>query len=138
MRVAIIDGQGGGVGCALIERLKGKGHTLLALGTNALATAAMLRAGADEGATGENAICFNAASLELIAGPVGIICANALLGEVSPAIAQAVGASKAHKVLLPNTRCTLEIAGTAQLTFAQCADDAVLRILRFADSQVKI
>ncbi len=137
MRIAIIDGQGGGVGCALIERLKGKGHTLLALGTNALATAAMLRAGADEGATGENAICCNVALCGLVAGPVGIICANALLGEVSPAIAEAVGKAQAHKVLLPSTRCSLEIAGLAQMTFAQCVDDAALRALRFAAAQDK-
>ncbi len=132
MRIAIIDGQGGGVGCALIERLRGKGHTLLALGTNSLATSAMLRAGADEGATGENAICYSAQRCDIIGAPIGMLAANALHGEVSPAIAMAVGGSDARKVFVPSTRCNIEIAGTQQMTLAQFADDAAMRILMIA------
>lgn len=132
MRIAIIDGQGGGVGCALIERLRGKGHMLLALGTNSLATSAMLRAGADEGATGENAICFSAGRCDIIAAPIGMLAANALHGEVSPAIAAAVGGADARKVFVPSARCNIDVAGTQQMTLAQYADDAVVRILAFA------
>ena len=132
MRIAIIDGQGGGVGCALIERLKGKGHSLLALGTNALATNAMLRAGADEGATGENAIVYCIALCDIITGPIGILAANALLGEVSPAIAAAVGGARAKKVFVPSSRCNLEVAGVQAMTFSQYAEDAAKRVLQFA------
>lgn len=133
MRIAIIDGQGGGVGCALIERLRGKGHTLLALGTNSLATSAMLRAGADEGATGENAICYSVQRCDIIGAPIGMLAANALHGEVSPAIAIAVGGSDARKVFVPSTRCNIEIAGTQQMTLAQFADDAAMRMLAIAE-----
>ncbi|MDL2217665.1 DUF3842 family protein [Christensenellaceae bacterium OttesenSCG-928-M15] len=133
MRIAIIDGQGGGVGCALVERLKDKGHTLTALGTNALATSAMLRAGANEGATGENAILYSAKKCDVITGPVGIICADALLGEVSPRIAAAVGSADARKVLIPSLKCNIETAGTPSWPLSQFADDAVKRILSYAD-----
>lgn len=129
MRIAIIDGQGGGVGCALIERLRGKGHTLVALGTNALATSAMLRAGADEGATGENAICYNTGRCDVIAGPIGILAANALLGEVTPAMAAAVTSTDSRKVLIPSLRCNIVIAGTPKMPLAQYVEDAVRRIL---------
>lgn len=129
MRIAVIDGQGGGVGGALIERLKGKGHVLVALGTNSMATSAMLRAGADEGATGENAICHSAVRCDVITGPIGILSANALLGEVSPAIASAVGGADAPKVLIPSTRCNIMVAGTPGWTLSQLADDAAKRIL---------
>lgn len=132
MRIAIIDGQGGGVGCALIERLRGKGHTLLALGTNSLATSAMLRAGADEGATGENAICYSAGRCDIIAAPIGMLAANALHGEVSPAIAAAIGGADARKVFVPSARCNIDVAGTQQMTLAQYADDAAARVLAFA------
>ncbi len=132
MRIAVMDGQGGGVGCALIERLKGKGHTLVALGTNSMATAAMLRAGADEGATGENAICYCAARCDLITGPIGLLAANALLGEVSPAIAAAVASAEAKKVLVPSTRCNIQIAGVKSMTMTQLAEDAAARILEQA------
>lgn len=135
MRIAVIDGQGGGVGCALIEKLKGKGHSLLALGTNALATNAMLRAGADEGATGENAIVYCVEQCDIITGPIGILSANALLGEVSPRIAAAVGGANAQKILLPSNRCSLEIAGVQALTLAQYVDDAVKRVQRYADEK---
>jgi len=121
MRIGIIDGQGGGVGCALIERLKGSGHELLALGTNAMATSAMLRAGADAGATGENAVIFNAPRCDVIAGPIGIVLANALLGEVTPAMAAAVAAAPAPKVVVPSKKCSITPA-----------EDAVKKILQFA------
>ena len=96
-----------------MEQLK-KTHPeqeLYAIGTNSLATAAMLKAGADYGATGENPCILNAQDSNIIIGPVGIVIANALLGEITPAIATAVGASKAYKILIPMNRCNHYVVG---------------------------
>ena len=81
-----------------------------ALGTNSLATAAMLRAGADDGATGENAVAFNARRADILLGPIGVLTPNGLLGEVSAAMAAAVGGSEAVKILLPSQRCSIRLA----------------------------
>ena len=114
MRIAVIDGQGGGIGRAIIERIReltGKEHELLALGTNAYATANMMKAGADMGASGDNAIAHNAKTADVIMGPVAILSVNSLLGEISPTIACAVGDSPAAKILIPLNKCNLYIAG---------------------------
>ena len=110
--VVVVDGQGGGMGRGLVESIKKKWPKLhvRAVGTNALATSAMLRAGADDGATGENAVVFNARQADLLLGPIGILTPNGLLGEVSPAMAGAVGASEAVKILLPSQRCSIRLA----------------------------
>jgi len=112
IRIAVIDGQGGGIGRALIEQVKKANPDIpvRALGTNAAATAAMMKGGADDGATGENAVIFNAAHAEILLGPIGILAANGLLGEVTPAMATAVGASDALKILLPSQRCNIRLA----------------------------
>ncbi len=116
MKVLVIDGQGGGVGRALITALKQEapGLALTALGTNAAATAAMLRAGADQGATGESAIRYQCRTADVIVGVAGILHANALLGEISPSVAAAVSMSDARKVLIPMERCGLHIVGVAK------------------------
>ena len=110
--VAVIDGQGGGMGRGLVEAVKKKWPQLhvRALGTNALATAAMLRSGADDGATGENAVVFNAHRADVLLGPIGVLTPNGLLGEVSPAMAAAIGGSQAVKILLPSQRCSIRLA----------------------------
>lgn len=110
--VAVIDGQGGGMGRGLVEAIKKKWPQLhvRALGTNALATAAMLRSGADDGATGENAVVFNAHRADVLLGPIGVLTPNGLLGEVSPAMAAAIGGSEAVKILLPSQRCSIRLA----------------------------
>lgn len=110
--VAVIDGQGGGMGRGLVEAIKKKWPQLhvRALGTNSLATAAMLRAGADDGATGENAVVFNAHRADVLLGPIGVLTPNGLLGEVSPAMAAAIGGSEAVKILLPSQRCSIRLA----------------------------
>ena len=110
--VAIVDGQGGGMGRALAEAVKKDFPDLWvrALGTNALATAAMLKGGADEGATGENAVVFGAGRAHILLGPVGVLAANGLLGEVTPRMAEAIGASGAVKILLPSQRCSIRLA----------------------------
>ena len=110
--VVIIDGQGGGVGRALTEAVRKTypGVHVRAVGTNALATAAMLKAGAAEGATGENAVIFNARQADVLLGPVGILASNGLLGEVTPRMAEAIGSSDAVKILLPSQRCSIRLA----------------------------
>ncbi|MDD3920077.1 MAG: DUF3842 family protein [Eubacteriales bacterium] len=116
MKVLVIDGQGGGVGKALVTALHTRvpGLELIALGTNAAATAAMLRAGALQAATGESAIRYQCQTADVIVGVIGIMHANALLGEISPAIAAAVSRSQAQKVLIPLDRCGVHIAGVAR------------------------
>ena len=110
--VVVVDGQGGGMGRGLVESIKKKWPKLhvRAVGTNSLATSAMLRAGADDGATGENAVVFNARQADLLLGPIGILTPNGLLGEVSPAMAAAIGGSEAVKILLPSQRCSIRLA----------------------------
>ncbi len=123
----IIDGQGGGVGKALTERMKAElpDVKLIALGTNVMATAAMLRAGADQGATGENAISVNAQDADLILGPIGILAANAMMGELTPRMAEAVGASDAKKILVPIGKCRVQVAGASAVQLGAAIEDAV-------------
>ena len=114
----VIDGQGGGIGAQLTKLLAGKmrpGWELVAVGTNAYATAAMLKAGAAQGATGENAVLYNAARAGIILGPVGVILANGIMGEVSPAMAAAVSGADAVKILIPTSTCGVYVAGTGQM-----------------------
>lgn len=116
MKITIIDGQGGRMGKTVIEQLKRNhpGLELYAIGTNSIATAAMLKAGADHGATGENPCIVNARDSDIIIGPVGIVFADALLGEITPAIARAVGSSRAYKILIPVNRCNHYIVGCGE------------------------
>ena len=130
MKITIIDGQGGRIGKTVIEQLK-KRHSdleLYAIGTNSIATAAMLKAGADYGATGDNAVIVNAADSDIIAGPIGIVFANALLGEITPAIATAIGASKAFKVLIPVNRCNHYVAECTEAPIGDLIRDAIEKI----------
>jgi len=130
MKITIIDGQGGRIGKTVIEQIKARqiAAELYAIGTNTAATAAMLKAGADFGATGENAILVNAADADFIIGPVGIVFANALLGEITPAVATAVGASGAFKILIPVNRCNHYIAGCAENSLGEYIHIAVDRL----------
>lgn len=134
MLVAVVDGQGGGVGKALVERLRaelGGGLEIMALGTNALATSAMLRAGASEGASGENAVVYNAPRVDVIAGSVGIIAASSMLGELTPAMARAIAESPARKVLIPVNRCNIYVVGTSAEPLLRYVDYAVETIAGF-------
>jgi hypothetical protein len=113
MRIAVIDGQGGGIGKHIVEQLRKRLPELdiLALGTNALATGAMLRAGATEGASGESAICYNADRVDLILGSVAVMMVYGLLGEITAAMAAAISASRAEKLLLPIQRGNILLVG---------------------------
>ena len=114
--VCVIDGQGGGIGSAIIKRLNaeyGERIDIIALGTNAIATAQMLKAKANRGACGENAIVQTAARADVIIGPVSIIMAHAMMGEVTPKMAEAVSASGARKLLLPLSQERIDIIGVA-------------------------
>ena len=116
MKIVVIDGQGGGVGKSLVAALKARmpEQKVIALGTNVQATAAMLKAGADAGATGESAIRYQCKSADIILGVTGILHANAMMGEISPGIAAAVSLSEGQKILVPLERCGLLIAGVGK------------------------
>ncbi|MDR2132626.1 MAG: DUF3842 family protein [Clostridiales Family XIII bacterium] len=130
MKIAVIDGQGGGIGRSIVEKLKAAvpDAEVLALGTNAAATDRMLKAGADEGATGENAIVHNVKSVDIITGVIAILNANALMGELSPKIAEAIGASSAAKVLLPINRCGIYVVSVREAPLSTHIDNAVAAI----------
>jgi hypothetical protein len=130
MRIAVVDGQGGGIGRAVVEKIKTSvpGVEVVALGTNSAATGQMLRAGADDGATGENAIVHNMKSVDIVVGVIAIISANSMMGELSPAMAQAIGESKAFKVLLPINRCNIHVVSVEDAPLSVHLDNAVKAI----------
>ncbi len=114
MRIAVVDGQGGGIGSTVVKRLReefGANVEILALGTNSAATSAMMKARANKGATGENAIIRNTGRVDVIVGPLSIVLANGMLGELTPGIAEAIASSMARKILLPINQEGVEIAG---------------------------
>ena len=131
MNVLIIDGQGGNLGKMLTRRLKEAvpQADITAVGTNSTATEKMLKGGADRAATGENAVIVNARRARIIAGPLGIIIADALLGEVTPVMAMAVGQSDAVRVLIPMNRCDTLVAGVGEKAMGELIEDGVKKIL---------
>ncbi len=112
--IAVVDGQGGGIGSLIVKRLRdefGDEVEILALGTNAAATSAMMKARANKGATGENSVIWNAKKVNMIIGPLSIVLSNAMLGEMTPRMAEAIASSNAKKVLLPLNQEGIEIIG---------------------------
>ena len=130
MNIVVIDGQGGRMGCQVIEAIRTQklDVSLTAVGTNALATAAMLKAGASRGATGENPVVVACRDADVVIGPIGILAADSLLGEVTEKMAVAVGRSQATKLLLPVNQCRNIVVGTQQLTMAQIAQEAAAQV----------
>jgi hypothetical protein len=130
-KIVVIDGQGGKIGSLLVSRLKAEAgaHEAYAIGTNSIATAAMLKAGADYGATGENPVVVNCRDADILVGPIGIVVADSLAGEITPAMAVAAGQSRAQKVLLPVNRCNNHIVGARDLPVSDLIEAAVKHIL---------
>lgn len=137
MNVLVIDGQGGGIGRALVEKLKSAvpSARVTVVGANATATAAMLRAGADAGATGENPVIVNVRDADVVAGPIGILAANALYGEISPAMACAVAECPAVKLLLPVNRCNNIVIGVREQPLSEYLKEAVQRIAALSQAE---
>ncbi len=132
-KVLIVDGQGGRIGRQLAELLapyNGDRLELTVVGTNSAATANMMKSGVTRGATGENAVIVNARRAHVIAGPVGIVIADALLGEVTPAAALAVGQSEAVKVLIPVSRCDNIVVGVGENSLSAMIAEAAEEILK--------
>ena len=125
--ILVIDAQGGGLGKQLILGIKKDlaQATVLAVGTNAAATAAMLKAGADAAATGENAVSVACRKADVIIGPIGIVIADAMLGEITPAMAKAVAQANAVRILIPFNNCDNYIAGVAQVPTGKLVEDAL-------------
>ena len=134
LQVLIIDGQGGGIGRQLVQAVKAAcpAAAVTAVGTNSAATAAMLRAGADNAATGENAVLVGCRRADVIAGPIGIVIADALLGEITPAMAAAVGQSRAKRVLVPVNHCDNLVVGVADAPLSALAQEAARRVAELA------
>ncbi|MDA8141213.1 MAG: DUF3842 family protein [Desulfobacteraceae bacterium] len=127
-KICVIDGQGGGIGSTIIKKLKdtfGEGVEIIALGTNAIATAQMLKAKANRGASGENAIIQTAAKVDVIIGPLGIVLAHAMMGEMTPAMAAAVATSAAPKVLLPLNQEGVTVVGSSSAPLPHLVDELV-------------
>ncbi|MFY9140174.1 MAG: DUF3842 family protein [Thermacetogeniaceae bacterium] len=128
MRIAVIDGQGGGIGKHITEKIRremGPKVEIIALGTNSVATSMMLKAGANEGATGENAIINTVEEVDVVTGSLSILVANSMLGELTPAMAAAISKCKALKVVLPISRNRVEIIGVQQEPLPHLIDKLV-------------
>lgn len=131
LRIAVIDGQGGGIGSFIIKSLResfGDRIEILALGTNAAATANMMKNKANKGASGENAITWNVKRVDIITGPLSILIANGMMGEVTPKIVEAIGSSDAKKILLPITQEKVDIIGTVKEPLPHLVEKLILYI----------
>ena len=131
MNILVVDAQGGGIGKMLVAAIKQNlpGAVVTAVGTNTAATSAMLKAGADVAATGENAVVVGARSADVIVGPVGIAIADSLHGEITPRMAVAIGRSAARRILIPLNQCNNIIAGVSGMTPARLVQ-SVLELLQ--------
>lgn len=137
--ISVIDGQGGGIGKNIVSKLrklipKDSGVTICALGTNSTATNNMIKAGADIGATGQNAIVRTSKISEIILGPMAIVAANSMLGELTPAMALAISSSPAKKILIPLNRCNITIAAELNATTDTYIDYSVKLVKQYLDN----
>jgi NAD(P)-dependent dehydrogenase (short-subunit alcohol dehydrogenase family) len=131
MKIAVVDGQGGGIGKAIIEHIKRnikQDVQVIALGTNSLATSNMMKAGADQGATGENAIRVTSSNVDIIVGPIAILVTDSMLGEISENITVAIARSKAKKIVIPLNRCGVTVTGTKDATLQSLIIDMIREI----------
>ena len=132
MNILIIDGQGGGLGKQLVESIKNnrKDCIITAVGTNSTATAAMLKAGADHAVTGENPVVAGCRKADVIIGPIGIVIADSLFGEIRPKMALAVGQSNAKKVLVPMNHCDNIVVGVEDLSLGKLVQNVIEELAR--------
>ena len=130
MKVVVIDGQGGRLGQMIVEAIckERLSLDLYAVGTNSIATSAMLKAGASQGATGENPVIVACKDADVIIGPIAIISADSLLGEITPAMAVAIGQSRALKLLLPVSHCDNQVVGVKNLTMGEMVKETVSKL----------
>ncbi|MDF2876020.1 MAG: hypothetical protein K0R22_2703 [Sporomusa sp.] len=131
MIIAVIDGMGGGLGVQLVTQLSsqlGQKADIIALGTNALATNNMVRAGAMRGATGENAVVVSIRKANIVVGPIGIIIPNSLMGEITPKIAEVIASCDAHKVLVPVNQSHFDIVGLESRPLVVSIKEAIARV----------
>lgn len=135
MNILVIDGQGGQLGCQIIKAISSKypEADIMAVGTNAVATAAMIKGGAKKAATGENPIIVACRKADVIIGPIGIVIADSLYGEITPASAVAVGQSKASKILIPVNKCANLVAGVPNLTVSALIEDTLSKLQIIVD-----
>ncbi len=134
MKILIVDGQGGGVGRQLATKIKEAfpDVRLMAVGTNTVATAAMLKGGADDAATGENAVLVAARKADVIVGPLGIVVADSLGGEITPAMASAIAQSDARRILIPFKNCDNVIVGVSDFTLGSLIQQAIEELRRIS------
>jgi hypothetical protein len=131
LTIAIIDGQGGGIGSLIVKRLRrefGDSLEIMSLGTNSVATTSMMKAGADKGASGENAIAWNSGKVDIITGPISIMLTNAMLGELTAAMATAISSSPAKKILLPLNQEQVDIVGITKEPLPHLIEELIQRI----------
>ncbi len=139
MNVLIIDGQGGQLGSQIIKAVISRypDIDLTAVGTNAAATTSMVKAGAKKAATGENPIIVACRKADVIIGPIGIVIADALLGEITPEAAKAVGQSNAVRILIPINKCENLVAGVTNLTLTSLIEDALAKLDKIINNHLK-
>lgn len=133
--ILVIDGQGGQLGSQIVKALLAKfpGVEITSIGTNAVATAAMLKAGASMAATGENPVIVACRKADIIIGPIGIVIADSLMGEVTPAMAVAIAQADAVRILIPMNKCENLVAGVSNLSTSVLIQDAVSKVGQFLD-----
>ena len=137
MMILVVDGQGGGLGRLLVRELKGEfpQAEIAAVGTNSTAANAMMKAGADFAATGENAVVVNCRHADIIVGAVGIVIADSMWGEITPRMAQAVGQSDARRVLIPINLCSNLVVGVSEMSMSKLVQAAVDTIRRLTEKK---
>ena len=137
MMILVVDGQGGGLGRLLVRELKGAfpQAEIAAVGTNSTAANAMMKAGADFAATGENAVVVNCRHADIIVGAVGIVIADSMWGEITPRMAQAVGQSDARRVLIPINLCSNLVVGVAEMSMSKLVQAAVDTVRRLTEEK---
>lgn len=136
MNILVIDAQGGGIGKQVVSALKNAmiSSRIIAVGANSVATSAMLKAGADEAATGENAVVVCSKRADIIIGPIGIVIADSLLGEITSVMAKAVGQANAKRILIPVNHCDNIIVGVPDLSLSKLIDAVIIEVISLLDA----